>query len=192
MDAIFCALIFGLNGGRSRCRSNIPPCRQPASSWSYAPEVCVCILKRLIRSAACRCEVHNSFDWNLRRPPVISSHVMANVALGNDADQLATVLILDNGCASAPTVAHRFSGVLRRIARCAAGIRVDWFHLVATTSHTIVPSIPFVATSHEKWMRSTYSLVHTKGTSENCNVHSGMHCGTSSKSDLYPQLFLLA
>ena len=51
------------------------------------------IFKRLIHAATSRSRMHNFFDRNFRSPPVISSHVVAHVALGGDADQLAALFI---------------------------------------------------------------------------------------------------
>jgi hypothetical protein len=56
---------------------------------------------RLIRVTTRRRWSHDLFDANFGSTPVISRHAATHVALGDDADQLAVLCILNYGRAAA-------------------------------------------------------------------------------------------
>ena len=65
-------------------------------------ELAACFPHCLIRTAARRRGTHDLSDGYLGCAPVISRDAATNVALGNDPDQLAVLLIVNHGRASAP------------------------------------------------------------------------------------------
>ena len=56
---------------------------------------------RLARTTTRRQGAHDLFDANVRSAPVISRHAATHVALGDDADQLAVLCILNHRRAAA-------------------------------------------------------------------------------------------
>jgi hypothetical protein len=95
------------------------------------------LFKRFIHAATGGRGAHDFFNRNFRSPPVISRHATTHIALGDDADQTTAWFLFNHGRATASRLAHRLRGVLRRIARRAARIHLNWFHLVATTTHVV-------------------------------------------------------
>ena len=66
------------------------------------------IFKGFILAAACGCGTHDFFDPNFRCPTVISGHLVAQVALGNDADHFTAFLISNHRRATTSSLAHGY------------------------------------------------------------------------------------
>jgi hypothetical protein len=57
--------------------------------------------ERVIRAAASRCGTHNISDAHVGRLTVLGSHMVTDVALGHDADEIEILFILNHRCAPA-------------------------------------------------------------------------------------------
>jgi hypothetical protein len=101
----------------------------------FAPD----FFKGFIHAAAGGRGTHDLFDRNFRGSPVIGCHAVTHVAFGHNPDQATALFVFHDRRAPASRLAHRQRSLLGCLARRAARIYLNRFHLVLTTTHLTSP-----------------------------------------------------